>query len=126
MLTAGIIVRKLQSRDDALQALKDIAEQGEGPTSFAALRADSHYLQFKAIYDDPAFPETDGRLGPILWRATKLISRDPNTRQGRPQDLDSEQGQITDRLTRLWAQLLNLRYRLRWPTRYALFAPLGR
>jgi hypothetical protein len=107
--TGRIIVRQLRSRDDAVQALKKIDEQGEGlglPTDPTA----SHFSSFIRIYRQ--YPETDERRGRVDWIPFRPVPTNPNTLIS-PSSVDHlEDGRITDPISRLWAQLANVRYRM--------------
>ena len=100
-----LIVRSVKTRDEAIVLIDDIAKQGEGnvdePDS-----TDSHYHKLRKIYD--AFPDGE-------WQPAVKLPADPNTTLPPEQDSNGTdefaEGRITDPKTRLWAQLLNLRYR---------------
>lgn len=106
---SNLIIETVKNRDDALTLIDKIARQGEGLEDMTL----SHYRRFREIYD--AFPEEDE------WKPTFNLAANPNTT---PEDavIDSEadsflqkvlkDGSITDPKTRLWAQLLNARYRM--------------
>ena len=96
-------------RDAAVQALKEIDEQGEGlgqPTDATA----SHFGRFIAIYQQ--YPETDERMGPVDWIPFRPVPTNPNTLISPSSEADLERGRITHRVSRLWAQLANVRYRM--------------
>lgn len=112
----NLIVRQVKTRDGAqdgaIPLIRDIAVQGEGMPATGNLQG-SHYQKFRAIYD--VFPEEDD------WQPSRLVPEDPNTTERDPAplpgpDADAEerarQGRITHPRSRLWAQLLNLRYRM--------------
>jgi Ferritin-like len=96
-------------RDAAVQALKEIDEQGEGlgqPTDDTT----SHFGRFITIYR--RYPETDERMGPGDWIPFRPVPTNPNTLIS-PTSADSlELGRITDPISRLWAQRANVRYRM--------------
>lgn len=99
---SAILVRQAATRADAVDALRRIAEQGEGAES----AADSHFERFLGIYRQ--FPETE-------WDPARSVPTDPNTAQAQAEDAEGDsmaRGRITDPLTRLWAQLFNVRYRM--------------
>jgi len=92
-----------------VQALKEIDEQGEGhgqPTDATA----SHFGRFIAIYQQ--YPETDERMGPVDWIPFRPVPTNPNTLISPSSEADLERGRITHRVSRLWAQLANVRYRM--------------
>ena len=80
-----ILIPKVTTRDEARDAIKEIGEQGEG-TSGQAGAEPSHYDRFLAIYTDPDFPETDPELGPIVWRPSFRVPKNPNTKTGAKRD----------------------------------------
>jgi hypothetical protein len=108
-----IIVRALRSRYDAVKALDEIGEQGEGPgqpTDATAATAPSHFERFIRIYK--AYPETDEVHGPVDWIPFLPVPTNPNTLNSPSSDPLLEGGRITDPVSRLWAQLSNVRYRM--------------
>jgi hypothetical protein len=106
-LTPHMIVKKILNGQTALAAVQAIAEQGEGPLTPPANGEASHYQRFRDIY--AAFPETDPVVGPVIWRATKLVPTNPTAREGTS---GADLTPISCATTRLWAQLFNLRYRV--------------
>lgn len=97
-----ILILSVGKRSEALAALSKIAEQGEGPvTAGAAADPNSHFQRFLSIYRQ--FPD-DGS-----WQPTYPIIEDPNVRTSVTGVKNP--GQITQPEARLWAQLLNARYR---------------
>jgi len=93
-----LLILPISNRDDAIAALQRIAEQGEGPiTAGAAADPNSHFQQFLGIYRH--IPEAGD------WEPAFPIIANPNVRT------DTNPGQITQPEARLWAQLLNVRYR---------------
>jgi hypothetical protein len=101
----NILIRQASSRDEALQALRAIAEQGEGTTEAAMRNApdESHFERFLRIYRQ--FP------GEEEWQPTIAVPINPNT-NSQPQDPELEPGRITHPQSRRWAQLFNRRYRM--------------
>jgi hypothetical protein len=105
-----VIVRELRSRADAVNALVEIGEQGEGswePTNETDL---SHFDRFIQIYQE--YPETDVAIEPVDWIPTHPVPTNPNTLTSPSSDALLERGRITHPLARLWAQLSNVRYRM--------------
>jgi hypothetical protein len=100
-----VLVPAVTSREQARQAIREIAEQGEGGTNEPG---PTHFSRFLDIYNQ--FPETDSQRGPIEWVATRSAPVDPNTLR-RP-DAESAAGAITHPRSRGWAELFNLRYRM--------------
>ncbi|MCV2489178.1 ferritin-like protein [Geodermatophilus sp. YIM 151500] len=90
----GVRVHRVADRDAAREAVRDIGEQGEGPTSSGER---SHFERLLQVYRgrgrDPAFPDGE-------WTPTRDVPTDP-----RPADL-------ADPRTRRWAELTDLRYGL--------------
>jgi hypothetical protein len=95
--TSGLRVHRLASRDEARSAIRDIAEQGEGPT---AGDMTSHFMRFESIYRK-VYPEGAAPSLPSLetW-ATRAVPVDP-----KPSD-------FTEMRTRRWAELADARYAL--------------
>jgi hypothetical protein len=94
-----LLIEKVYSRDSAVAALKAIAEQGEAPDLDADMGEESHFRRFYEIWKD--FPQ-DGE-----WSPVRAVADNPTTVDGLigAQYIDAEQA-------RLWATLLNLRYRI--------------
>jgi hypothetical protein len=104
-----LIVRAVASRDEAVEALRAIGEQGEGSGSPPPGAPPSHFDQFLGIYRE--YPETEIDEPPT-WVPTRSIPTNPTTRPGIDPDPLAERGRITHPTTRLWAQLFNVRYRM--------------
>jgi ferritin-like protein len=97
-----ILILSVSKRSEALDALDKIAEQGEGPeTAAAAADPNSHFQRFLNIYRQ--LPE-DGS-----WQPAFIAIEDPNVRTSGTGE--NNPGNITQPEARLWAQLLNARYR---------------
>jgi hypothetical protein len=101
-----LIVRAVDSRAAAVNALKEIGAQGEG----LANPQGSHFTHFLEIYR--AFPETEGPPGTAPWVPTLAVPSNPNTLPDPSSDTELEQGRITHPTARLWAQLFDVRYRM--------------
>lgn len=112
----NLIVRQVKTRDGAqdgaIPLLQAIAVQGEGMPATGEIQG-SHYQRFREIYD--AFPEAND------WQPSRVVPADPNTSEpdqteGIGPDAEAEAaaaaGRISHTHSRLWAQLLNLRYRM--------------
>jgi hypothetical protein len=95
----GIFVARIRTRAEAIDALKIIALQGEGAAG--ACGPDSHFERFLRVYESAVL--TPGSI-------SLAIPTHPNT-SANP-TADEYQGAITNKVTRLWAQLLNSRYRM--------------
>jgi len=99
----GLLVQRPENLGEAQEALRAIAEQGEGPTEQgAAAGVTSHFNRFLDIYRQ--FPEGG-------WSAVRRVPRDPSTSAEPLPTRDEEAGRITAPRTRAWAQLANLHYR---------------
>jgi hypothetical protein len=90
----GLRVHRVTDRATARAAIRDIGEQGEGPTSSGE---HSHFERFRRIYSGdagtPAFPAGE-------WIPTRNVSTDPRVTD------------LVDQRTRRWAELADLRYGL--------------
>lgn len=90
----GVRVHKVTDRTTARTAIRDIGEQGEGPTGAGE---QSHFERFRNLYSGDgaplAFPADE-------WVPTRRVSTDPRV------------GDIADQRTRRWAELADLRYGL--------------
>lgn len=109
---ANLILYQVKTRsgelDGAIPLIDAIAKQGEGLDSAEGMQR-SHYRSFRDIYD--AFPDEND------WKPSRLIPINPNTSmpdsESSADDTDvSSAGRITHPQARVWAQLLNLRYRM--------------
>jgi hypothetical protein len=109
--TTGRIIWLIDSQAKAQDALRAVKDQGEGPTDGGG--TESHFRRFLDIYNDPLFPETNPRYGPIGHPLPALpVATNPNTLPRRRNSREQERGRITNRCTRYWAYLFNLRYRM--------------
>jgi hypothetical protein len=103
-----LIVRTIASRKDALDALQDIADQGEGSASPQPGTPLSHFDRFLSIYR--AFPETE--TAAPAWQPARPVPVNPSTAAVAGHDPAAERNRITHPVTRRWAQLFNVRYRM--------------
>jgi hypothetical protein len=91
----GMTIHRIGDRAAALEAIRDVAEQGEGPTDSGKA---SHFDRYRRMYRGgdgiPPFPP------PGAWNPTHAVPTDP-----RPDA-------IVEPRTRRWAQLADLRYAL--------------
>jgi Ferritin-like len=101
----SVLVPPVTSREQALEAIREIAEQGEGGTNDPR---PSHFTRLFEIYQQ--FPETDPDQGAIEWVATRAAPVDPNTL--RQPDAGVAAGTIRHPRSRGWAELFDLRYRM--------------
>ena len=104
-----MIVRIVGSRQEAVDVLRLIGEQGEGAANPPPEAQPSHFEEFLAIYRD--FPETETTETPE-WVPTRPIVTNPTTEAEPNPDPVAERSRITHPTTRLWAQLFNVRYRM--------------
>jgi hypothetical protein len=98
-----------RGRDAAVKALRAIDEQGEGlgqPTDAPT----SHFGRFIAIYRQ--YPETDEQMGHVDWIPFRPVPTNPNTLISPSSVAHLEDGRITAPVSRHWAQLSNIRYRM--------------
>src|SRR5688572_6792282 len=102
---SNLIVRKMTSLDQAIAVIGEIAQQGEGPRDLSPeALANSHFARLLGIYRN--FPEEGA------WQATHNVPDNPSTAFDPLEDESMEQGRITNKRSRRWAQLFNLRYRM--------------
>ncbi len=98
---------------EALRGLRLVADQGESPTTEAE---DSHFERFARIFREL-------EAAPCSFRPSHPLAPNPNTTdEPTPDDILSPEeitiearlapGCIKDPVTKLWAQLFNLRYRI--------------
>jgi hypothetical protein len=99
--TPDVIVRRLASRDDAVNALTAIAKQGEAlgldPDDLQA----SHFQRFLTIWEEYA--------GLVGWSPVRPVPVNPRTPR---QDLRGGGTDITNPESEAWAHLFNVRYRM--------------
>ncbi|MEO8286283.1 MAG: ferritin-like protein [Chloroflexota bacterium] len=103
---APVLVPDISNRSEAIFAITELAEQGEGMDD--SLTRPSHYQRLLSIYRE--FPE------PGEWEPSYRVPIDPNTGTSEGMDEDwnpeDDQGQITNPRSLKWAKLFNLRYRM--------------
>jgi Ferritin-like len=91
----GVTIHRIGDRAAALEAIRDVAEQGEGPTDSGKA---SHFDRYRRMFQGgdgiPPFPAAGA------WNPTHAVPTDP-----RPDA-------IVEPRTRRWAQLADLRYAL--------------
>jgi hypothetical protein len=104
--TPDLLLLPVTARTDALDAINQVATQGEAPPS-ADDSAPSHFARFLRIFRE--FPEDEE------WLPTKKVPVNPVvlTTIGAPDkdESSSDVTPITHPVTKLWAHLFNLRYR---------------
>jgi hypothetical protein len=91
-----VTIHLIGDRAAALEAIRDVAEQGEGPTDSGKA---SHFDRYRRMYRGgdgiPPFPPADA-----AWTPTHAVPKNP-----RPDAIDEPR-------TRRWAQFADLRYAL--------------
>jgi len=106
-------------RKQAVNALREIAEQGEGHDAPAANELDSHFHRFFGIYKKLDQATSSGTIS-FAWPlpVNPNTTAPPATQPGMEKMLDmvleshATQGRISDPRALAWANLFNLRYRL--------------
>jgi hypothetical protein len=112
-----VLVVPAASRDDAVAALQQIAEQGEATSGES--RSDdeppSHFARFVEVYrgveqalNEGWMPYRDVAVNPYIPAAVDDSPEDASA----DQRLDVRRDPITDPEAQLWAHLFNVRYRL--------------
>jgi hypothetical protein len=92
---AAVRVHRVADRAAALNAIRDIAQQGEGPTSGGETSHFARFLRiFRGVDGRGAFPPPDG------WVPTRPVPTNPKVTD------------FTDPRTRGWAELADARYEL--------------
>ncbi|HET9495795.1 MAG TPA: ferritin-like protein, partial [Chloroflexia bacterium] len=104
---ASVLVPDIVGLPDALAAISELAEQGEGMEDSAD--RPSHYQRLLAIYRE--FPEA-GAGGEQAWEPVYPVPVDPDTGPSEGVTIEPEGGRITHPRSLKWAKLFNLRYRL--------------
>jgi hypothetical protein len=108
---ADVLVGRVATRDDAVAALLQIAEQGEA-TSGATRQDDespSHFTRFVEVYEGVRGALKDG------WSPFRRVAVNPYVPTAGDDQGDVAgipRSAITNREARLWAHLFNVRYRL--------------
>jgi hypothetical protein len=91
----GVTIHQIPDRASAREAIRDVAEQGEGPTDSGE---ESHFDRFRILFRGtavlPGFPAADD------WRAARPVPTDPKPEQ------------IAEPRTKRWAALADIRYGL--------------
>ncbi|MDQ6530506.1 ferritin-like protein [Flavobacterium sp. LHD-85] len=111
-----VLVAPLLSRDDAYQALSEIAEQGEGLETDDALP--SHFERFLHIYKEykEILEETNNKFDPSRNVATNPYVGSESDSKEKLGAAGSEEEKQSDEITSpeaiLWANLCDIRYRL--------------
>lgn len=109
--TPDVLVVPLASRDDAVSALQQIAEQGEA-TSSDDPTSPSHFQRFLRIYCEMQALAGEGWAPSRNVATNPYVSLDPDTDPSEGLTVATTISPITHPEARLWAQLQNLRYRM--------------
>lgn len=111
--TPDVLVVAMTSRDDAVNALTQIAEQGEATSDVdSALAGPSHFVRFLKIYEEMKAVSGEGWSVARPVVVNPYVSDDP--------EMDPAEGLVSDAVTTritnpeavLWAKLHNVRYRM--------------
>jgi hypothetical protein len=130
MERANLFIRKVTTREQAILALAELSEQGEGLVAvekllrgseiLQAVRAsapqletkDTHYGRFRQMYHDLREYESRSR-SPFSWEVPRNPSSDYSEARRSAQDKTADETiKIENRLSRRWAGLFNVRYRM--------------
>ena len=109
--TPDVLVEPVASRDDAVNALTEIAEQGEAPPSDSP-EAPSHFTRFLNIYKEMS------RLCLRGWDPARNVAVNPylppssGDDPSQDESSDQERDPITHPEAAVWGHLFNVRYRL--------------
>jgi len=99
-----ILVPEVRSREQAVKALREIAEQGEAPLSDDPAKPLSHFRKFFQIYREyAAWAQQEPQ-----WRPHFPVPANPTTSHDAA---DNGSNAITNPSARDWADLFNLTYR---------------
>jgi len=109
--TPNVLVLPLASRDDAVNALQEIAEQGEA-THSSDLNAPSHFARFVKVYEEMKALAGEGWDASRPVATNPYVTLDPGMDPAEGLEEDEPTDPIRDPLARLWASLHNLRYRM--------------
>lgn len=111
--TPDVLVATLSSRDDAVNALTQIAEQGEATSdNSSSPMGPSHFVRFRKIYEEMKAVSGEG------WSPARPVALNPYVSED--PEIDPAEGLVSDvkttRITHpeavLWAKLHNVRYRM--------------
>jgi hypothetical protein len=131
MERANLFIRNVTTRERAILALAELSEQGEGLVAvdkllvgseiLKAVRAsapkletkDTHYGRFRQMYDDLCKYESRSDHSAFSWEVPRNPSSDsPEERRSAQDKTADETTKIENRLSRRWAGLFNVRYRM--------------
>jgi hypothetical protein len=131
MERANLFISKVTTRERAILALAELSEQGEGLVAvdkllggseiLKAIRASApkletkhtHYGRFRQMYDDLCMYESRSDHRAFSWEVPRNPSSDyPEERRSAQDKTADETTKIENRLSRRWAGLFNVRYRM--------------
>ncbi|MDX1982976.1 MAG: ferritin-like domain-containing protein [Bryobacteraceae bacterium] len=98
--TPGLIVRTVDTRQKVLEALEEIAAQGEGTSP----GEDSHFEVFRDMY---AEARSLNLAGPV-----RNVVTNPNTAPEPLAEAEMETGRLTNPVAQAWSHLFDARYRM--------------
>jgi hypothetical protein len=102
-----VIVAQMATRTEAIDALRDLAGQGEAPEHRHHDQLEpSHFARFARIFDELQQIQK-ARKG---WLPCRRVPTNPAV--GQPGQVIKDSSVITNETSRAWAQLFNLRYRM--------------
>jgi hypothetical protein len=107
-----VLITPCASRDDAVNSLTAIAQQGEANPSVQETDSPSHFVRFLKIYVEMSGLAKEG------WSPARNVAINPYVQPASAEDpsedetSDEERDPITDPEARLWGYLFNLRYRM--------------
>ncbi len=108
---ADVLIGTAFSRQSAIQALTQLAAQGEAPDIAPSLEEASHFHRFLAIWR--AFPTVKNAVRPLA--VNPQIAPPELPEEARLETADASASTttwISDRRSAAWAELFNLRYRM--------------
>jgi hypothetical protein len=106
-----LLVKKISSRAEAIEALKSISEQGEGlgkPQKDQSC-PESHFEIFLTMYKE--YLDMESKTANFDWLPIRRVPINPNTIPELCSDPEIERSRITSSLSLLHAHLFNVRYR---------------
>ena len=100
---AHVMIDRVATRGQAIDALKALAAQGEAPTSFNGSNELCHFDRFVKIYEQ--FENHQGEV----WQPARCVPLNPTTLKS---DQPDQSNYISAKHSWKWASLFNLRYRM--------------
>ena len=102
-----LVITQMATRTEAIEALRDLAGQGEAPEHRRHDQLEpSHFARFATIFDELQQIQ-QARRG---WLPCRRVPTNPVV--GQPGQVIKRSTRITDETSRGWAALFNLRYRM--------------